>query len=70
MRRSKALAPPCSRSGVAAFEMRCAEQRFPLSFEVLSQLYEEPDSLEVIEDPHLRMQARASIRAAVDEEYG
>ncbi|KAL4426160.1 hypothetical protein ABPG77_007442 [Micractinium sp. CCAP 211/92] len=57
------------RRGVAHFELHCAGAKVELPYEVLSQLYEDPGSLEIIQDPHLRMQARASINQAVDEEY-
>ncbi|PRW58392.1 methyltransferase type 11 [Chlorella sorokiniana] len=57
------------RRGVSQFELHCAQNQVDLPFETLTQLYEEPDNLDVIENCHLRMQCRASIRAAMDDEY-
>ncbi|KAL4853631.1 Phospholipase A I [Chlorella vulgaris] len=57
--------------GVGQFEKYCAEEKVSeLSFEMLTQLYQDPDRLtELIKDEHLRMHARACINAAVDADY-
>ncbi|KAI3433287.1 hypothetical protein D9Q98_003106 [Chlorella vulgaris] len=59
------------RRGVGQFEKYCAEEKVSeLSFEMLTQLYQDPDRLtELIKDEHLRMHARACINAAVDADY-
>lgn len=59
-----AASPPWNRRGVAAFELHCAAERVDLPFEVLTHLYDSPDDLDVIADPHLRMQAREEGHAA------
>lgn len=55
------MPPPAWCRGVADFELYCAENKAPVTFEVLSALYDDPTDLEVIEDQHLRLRARACI---------
>ena len=51
--------------GVSRFEAHCASTAAAgVSFDTISKLYEDPTDLAVIEDVHLRMQARACIQAA------
>ena len=59
--RLPSAAPLASCRGVSRFEAVCAERRIELPFDVLSELYDDPTDLSKIEDPHLRMQARALI---------
>ncbi|KAL4443924.1 hypothetical protein ABPG75_011661 [Micractinium tetrahymenae] len=54
--------------GVARFEQYCADNKVPLSFEVISELYEDPTDLRGIEEPFLRMRARSTIIQAEAEE--
>ncbi|KAL4426159.1 hypothetical protein ABPG77_007441 [Micractinium sp. CCAP 211/92] len=60
--------PIALQTGVARFEQYCADNKVPLSFEVISELYEDPTDLRGIEDPFLRMQARSTIMQAEAEE--
>jgi hypothetical protein len=55
------LRPLALQMGVCKFEAHCAATKADISFETLSQLYENPTDLEVITDETLRMQARSFI---------
>lgn len=52
---------------MSRFETHCAETKADISFDTVTALYEDPTSLEVVQDPYLRMQARAYIAAAEAE---
>lgn len=47
--------------GVARFESYCAQNKSNITYETLTALHDDPTYLDVIQDPHLRMQARAII---------
>ena len=47
--------------GVSKFESYCAQNNVDISYETISALYDDPMNLAVIEDPHVRMQARSCI---------
>lgn len=54
--------PTCFRRGVSAFEQWCAQHcAADVSFEQISQLYDDPSALHVLPSPRLRMMARAMI---------
>ena len=55
------LRPIALQMGVSKFEAHCAANGADISFETLSQLYENPTNLEIITDQALRMQARSCI---------
>jgi hypothetical protein len=55
------LRPLALQMGVSKFEAHCVSTKADISFETLSQLYENPTDLEVITDEALRMQARSCI---------
>ncbi|PRW58310.1 hypothetical protein C2E21_3288 [Chlorella sorokiniana] len=55
------LRPIALQMGVSQFEEYCAENRIDISFETLSELYDDPTDLRPVVDPHLRMKARAII---------
>ncbi|KAG7672251.1 hypothetical protein Ndes2526B_g06762 [Nannochloris sp. 'desiccata'] len=55
------LRPIALQMGVSKFEAHCAASGADISFETLSQLYENPTNLEIIQDQGLRMQARSCI---------
>lgn len=51
------------------FENLVIESKYDISYSTLSQLYEDPENLEIIEDEAMRMKARACIHQAVHSEY-
>jgi hypothetical protein len=55
------LRPIALQMGVSKFEAQCASKGADISFETLSQLYENPTDLEIIPDQALKMQARSFI---------
>lgn len=60
--------PIALQTGVARFEQYCADNKVPISFELITELYEDPTDLRGIQDPLLRMQARSTIMQAEAEE--
>ncbi|GIL75396.1 hypothetical protein Vretifemale_5198, partial [Volvox reticuliferus] len=55
--------------GVAEFEAVCSDKGLPLSWEELSQLYKDPQNLDVIRDPRVRSTARATLHRVLDERH-
>ncbi|EFJ49673.1 hypothetical protein VOLCADRAFT_89632 [Volvox carteri f. nagariensis] len=58
--------------GVAEFEGQWVEKRVELGWEEweeLSQLYKDPENLEVIRDPRVRSAARATLQRVLDERH-
>lgn len=64
-----AYSSSCSAScrGVSRFEAFCAAAGASIDYATLSALYEDPSALHLVENDHLRMQARALIRQAEAE---
>lgn len=57
----------CSR-GVAKFEHYCATHGVEgISFDVLSQLYEDPNNLDALSNDKLKLLARSMIQETMDE---
>lgn len=62
------LRPMALQMGVARFEAYCGQNNIPITFDRITQLYDDPEDLSVIEDAHLRMQARAIIVSVETEQ--
>lgn len=62
----KALA---ERKGVIKFERHCAENDIDIPFEAISQLYDNPYDVSVLESNKHKLMARSIIMEAVDEQY-
>ena len=62
------LRPMALQMGVARFEGYCGQNNVPITFDTITQLYDDPQDLSVISDAHLRMQARAIIVSVETEQ--
>jgi hypothetical protein len=58
----------CEFRGVAKFERYCAENGVEgISFDVLSQLYEDPNNLDALPSDKMKLLARSMIQETMDE---